>query len=83
MANMATLGPAIHCQKVTPMNSFSTIQTGGSSIPITPRALWNRPLALSNQLIASPGRMALIAPWVWNRNTKIRVTAIELVMEGK
>ena len=32
MANIATLGPAIHCQKVTPMNSFSIIQTGGSSI---------------------------------------------------
>ena len=27
MANMATLGPAIHCQNVTPMNSFSIIQS--------------------------------------------------------
>ena len=52
-------------------------------MPITPRALWKRPLALSNQLIASPGRMALIAPWVWNRKRKIRVTAIELVIDGK
>ena len=65
------------------MNPFSIIQTGGSSIPIRPNALWNSPLALLNQLIVSKGRMALIAPEVWNRKTKIRVTAIELVMEGK
>ena len=62
MANIATLGPAIHCQNVTPMNSFSTITAGAWSTPSAPRAMWNRPLALSSQLIVSKGRMALIAP---------------------
>ena len=82
-AVIATEGPAIHSQGVTPRKPGWDMDAGASGLP---RMMWMRPRGSLNQLgplRPNQARNALTAPVAENRNSHSVVMATELVTEGK